>query len=207
MPAAQVFEVRTVSLMHLCRIVILIGVAILLATVRPALTQQNVPPPGGYVPIPNFTGTDAGLDFRNAINDRFSGVQPTAPRVGSVTFANLGPEQDGRLLYCTDCQASQVCAAGGSGAWALGSMGQWQCNAPPVALSLNGTDVLPPYNGTRTNEKNILDFGAIASNARINCSATAAQATITCSGISSSDFAVNQYVALYGAGAAPTVSQ
>ena len=192
--------------MHFCRVGILIGVVVLLSTV-PGFTQQNVPPPGGYVPIPNFTGTDAGLDFRNAINDRFSGVQPTAPRVGNVTFASLGPEQDGRLLYCTDCKASQMCSAGGSGAWALGSMGQWQCNAPPAALSLNGTDVLPPYNGTRTNEKNILDFGAIASNARINCSTTAGQSNITCSGIGTTDFAVNQYIALYGAGASPAVSQ
>ncbi|HVN27891.1 MAG TPA: hypothetical protein VMT64_05360, partial [Candidatus Binataceae bacterium] len=168
---------------------------------------QNLPSPGGYIPIPNFTGSEAGLDFRNAINDRFSGAQAIAPRVGNVTFANLGPEQDGSVLYCKNCQATLPCSAGGSGAWATGIDGQWECNALPVPLAFNGADVLPPYNGTRTNEKNILDFGAIPSTTRINCSTTAGQANITCTGIVSSDFAVNQNVAIYGAGTAPTVSQ
>jgi hypothetical protein len=193
--------------MFLRRIGIFIGIILLSISGSTAFTQQNLPPPGGYIPIPNFTGTDAGFDFRSAINDRFSGVQAIAPRVGNVTFANLGTEQDGAVLYCTDCQPSLVCSAGGSGAWAHGSMGQWQCNEPMAALKLDGTDVLPPYNGTRTNEKNILDFGAIASTARINCTTTAGQANAVCSGVGTSDFAVNQYVALYGAGPAPTVAQ
>jgi hypothetical protein len=191
----------------MCRFSILLTFALLPLFTATAYSQQNMPPPGGYLPIPNFTGTEAGMDFRNAINDRFSGVQPIAPRVGSVPFAGLGPEQDGALLYCNNCQATLPCTAGGSGAWASGTMGQWQCNAPPAALRLDGTDVLPPYNGTHTNEKNILDFGAIASTARINCSTTTGQTNVTCSGIGSSDFAVNQYVALYGAGAAPSVAQ
>ncbi len=193
--------------MHLPRTAIVISVLVLALAASPAHTQQNLPPPGGYQPIPNFTGQDAGLDFRNAINDRFSGVQPIAPRVGSVPFASLGPEQDGAVLYCSDCQATLPCTAGGTGAWASGTMGQWQCNAPIVPLKFNGTDSLPPYNGTRTNEKNILDFGAIASTARINCTTAAGQANITCSGINSSDFAINQYVALYNAGPAASVAQ
>ncbi len=193
--------------MHLPRIALMIGVCTLALYAAPAQSQQNLPPPGGYQPIPNFTGTDAGLDFRNAINDRFSGVQPIAPRVGAVPFASLGPEQDGSLLYCSDCQATLPCTAGGAGAWASGTMGQWQCNSPIVPLKFNGTDALPPYNGTRTNEKNILDFGAIASTARINCGATAGQTNITCTGIGTSDFSVNQNIALYGAGPAPSVSQ
>jgi hypothetical protein len=191
--------------MHLRRIAILIAVYLVMA--NSSASTQNLPSPGGYIPIPNFTGTDAGLDFRNAINDRFSGVQAIAPRVGSVTFANLGPEQDGAVLYCNNCQATLPCSAGGSGAWATGIDGQWECNAQPVPLAFNGTDVLPPYNGTRTNEKNILDFGAIPSATRINCTTTSGQANITCSGVTTSDFAVNQNVALYGAGPAPTVSQ
>ncbi len=194
--------------MHLPRIAIVISTCVLALTASPAgAQQQNLPPPGGYKPIPNFVGTDAGLDFRNAINDRFSGVQPIAPRVGSVLFASLGPEQDGAALYCSDCKATLPCTAGGTGAWASGANGQWQCNAPAVPLKFDGTDALAPFNGTRTNELNILDFGAIASNTRINCSTTAGQANITCTGISSSDFALNQNVALYGAGPAPTVAQ
>ncbi len=193
--------------MHLPRIALIIAVCGLALHASPALTQQNVPPPGGYKPIPNFTGTDAGLDFRNAINDRFSGVQVIAPRVGSVPFASLGPEQDGSLLYCSDCQATLPCTAGGTGAWATGTMGLWQCNSPIIPLRFDGTDVLAPYNGTRTNEKNILDFGAVASTTRINCSATAGQTNVTCTGIGTSDFGVNQNIALYAAGPAPSVSQ
>ena len=112
--------------MFLRLIGIFIGIILLGISGSTAFSQQNLPSPGGYIPIPNFTGTDAGLDFRNAINDRFSGAQIIAPRVGNVTFANLGPEQDGAVLYCTDCQPSLVCSGGGSGAWAHGSMGQWQ---------------------------------------------------------------------------------
>jgi len=193
--------------MGLRRIGIVLGVVLLGISGSSGLTQQNVPPPGGYVPIPNFTGTDAGLAFRNAINDRFSGAQSIAPRAGNVTFANLGPEQDGDILYCIDCKTSTPCSAGGSGALAVGTMGQWQCNPPPAALKLDGTDVLPPFNGTRTNEKNILDFGAVASLSRINCTSSAGQNTITCSGIGSADFTAGQNIALYGAGPAPTVSQ
>ncbi len=189
------------------RICILVAILILPLFTSHASAQQNLPPPGGYKPIPDFTGMAAGLDFRNAINDRFSGVQSIAPRVGTVPFASLGPEQNGAVLYCSDCNATLPCTGGGTGAWASGTLGQWQCNAPPVALKFDGTDVLSPYNGTRSNEKNILDFGAIASTARINCSAIAGQANITCSGIGSSDFALNQYVALYSAGPAPSVSQ
>src|SRR5208283_1594715 len=141
--------------MHLPRIALIVGVCTLALYASPVQSQQNLPPPGGYQPIPNFTGTDAGLDFRNAINDRLSGVQPIAPRVGTVPFANLGAEQDGSLLYCADCQATLPCSPGGTGAWASGTMGQWQCNSPIIPLRFDGTDVLPPYNGIRTNEKNI----------------------------------------------------
>ena len=190
--------------MHLRRIGFLSAI---LALASPALAQQNFPPPGGYHPIPNFIGQDAGLDFRNAINDRLSGTEAIAPRLGAVPFASLGPEQDGSQLYCTDCNATLPCSAGGSGALASGVNGQWQCNMPIVPLKLDGTDTLPPLNGTRTNEKNILDFGAVPSVARINCSTVGGQQNITCTGVGSSDFAINDYVALYGAGAAPTVAQ
>jgi hypothetical protein len=193
--------------MHLLRIALVITVCALAISASTGYSQQNLPPPGGYMPIPNFVGPDAGGDFRSAINDRFSGVQPMAPRVGSVPFASLGAEQDGAQLYCSDCQSTLPCVGGGTGAWALGTKGQWQCNAPPVALRLDGSDVLGPINGTRTNEKNILDFGAIASTARINCTTTSGQSNVICSGIGSSDFALHQYVALYGAGPAPTVAQ
>ena len=63
---------------------------------------QNLPPPGSYQTIPNFTGVGAGLQFREAINQRFSGTQPIAPSIVTPTFSNLPPEQDGMLLFCKD---------------------------------------------------------------------------------------------------------
>src|SRR5258706_12173893 len=120
--------------MHLPRVRVVIGACLLALLSSTVDAQQNLPPAGGYIPIPNFTGDNAGLSFRNAINDRFTGVQPIAPRMGNVTFANLGPEQDGSTLYCTNCKATLPCSAGGPGAWATGAMGQWQCNAPAVPL-------------------------------------------------------------------------
>src|SRR5208282_6423010 len=88
---------------------------------------QNLPPPGAYQPIPNFTGVGAGLQFREAINDRFSGAQPIAPSIASPAFANLPPEQDGMLLFCKDCGSATPCASGGSGAFAFGQGGLWSC--------------------------------------------------------------------------------
>jgi hypothetical protein len=88
----------------------------------------NLPPPGAYKPIPNFTGTNAGEAFRSAINDRFSGTESISPRMVNLSFANLPAEQDGLTIYCTDCQKSSPCAAGGTGAFAFGQNGQWTCS-------------------------------------------------------------------------------
>ncbi len=116
------------------------SLAALLAAVlfSPAIAQvspPNLPPPGGYQPIPNFTGPGAGLEFRTAINDRFSGNQLISPRFANLAFANLPAEQDGLLIYCTDCQRTIPCAGSGSGAWAFGQGGQWTCAAPGAIYS------------------------------------------------------------------------
>ena len=95
--------------------------------------QQNLPPPGAYQPIPDFTGNLAGLAFRGAINDRFSGVQPISPRIVNQTFSSLPAEKDGLLIFCADCQQSIPCAGGGPGALALGENGTWNCTAPNVS--------------------------------------------------------------------------
>ncbi len=94
-----------------------------------AQAPPNLPPPGAYLPIPNFTGVGAGLQFRQAINDRLSGVQTIAPAVVKLAFANLPTEQDGALIYCTNCAMTVPCASGGSGAWAMGQNGSWSCGA------------------------------------------------------------------------------
>src|SRR5437763_8640466 len=118
---------------------LLLWVAIESLMMRPAAGQippPNLPPPGGYQAIPNFTGSSAGLNFRGAINDRFDGTKTISPRVVSVRFINFPAEQDGSLVYCLDCAASIPCAAGGSGAWAFGAKGQWQCSATvPSAIA------------------------------------------------------------------------
>ena len=76
-----------------------------IAMIATALAQAppNLPPPGAYAPIPNFTGVGAGLQFRKAINDRFSGAQQIAPAIASITVSILPAEQDASLFFCKDC--------------------------------------------------------------------------------------------------------
>ncbi len=104
--------------------ILALAIWILLASLVKA---QNLPPPGAYQPIPNFTGVGAGLQFRQAINDRLSGIQPIAPTIVNVAFASFPAEQDGTLIYCNNCTKTIPCAAGGNGAWAMGQNGQWTC--------------------------------------------------------------------------------
>ena len=133
--------------------------------VVPVRAQQNLPPPGAYQLIPDFTGNNAGLSFRGAINDRFAGVQPISPRITNQNFSSLPAEKDGLLIFCKDCKQTIPCANGGPGAWAFGQNGVWTCTAPNTAgnvlfqgqsdallndlgASLNGTFNLKstPYN-------------------------------------------------------------
>ena len=90
-----------------------------------------------YQPIPNFTGIGAGFNFRQAINQRFSGAQSIAPQIVGLPFASLPAEQDGLLLWCKDCQATTPCSAGGAGAWAMGARGAWACAAGALEQDLN----------------------------------------------------------------------
>ncbi len=106
---------------------------VLLAIGVQAQAPPNLPPPGAYQPIPNFAGVGAGLQFRQAINDRLSGAQTIAPAIVRIAFANFPTEQDGAVIYCTNCTKTIPCAAGGSGAWAIGQNGQWMCGAPALS--------------------------------------------------------------------------
>ena len=105
-------------------------IIVCLALRAPLGAQQNLPPGSTYQPIPDFTGANAGLSFRGAINDRFSGAQVITPRVTDQPFSSLPAEQDGSLLFCKDCQPTIPCASGGPGAWAFGQNGVWTCTAP-----------------------------------------------------------------------------
>ncbi len=97
-----------------------------------------------YQSIPNFTGIGAGFNFRQAINQRFSGAQPIAPQFAGLTFASLPAEQDGLLLWCKDCKATAPCSAGGAGAWAKGARGVWSCaiGALEQDLNANGHNII-----------------------------------------------------------------
>jgi hypothetical protein len=115
-----------------------IAIAATIAAAPGRAAGQNLPPAGAYQPIPDFSGTNAGLLFREAINDRLSGAQPISPTFVSLDFANLPAEQDGTLFYCVDCQKVSPCAGGGSGAWALGQNAAWSCAAGASSLSMGG---------------------------------------------------------------------
>jgi hypothetical protein len=131
----------------------------LVALALSSASAQNIPPPGAYQPIPNFTGVGAGLQFREAINNRLSGTQPILPMVVAPSFANLPAEQDGVILYCNDCKRTTPCGNGGEGAWALGTRGQWSCtiNTLESSLNANGNKVTSLANGTVTGDA--LSFG------------------------------------------------
>jgi hypothetical protein len=102
----------------------------------------NLPPADGYKAIPNFTGTNAGLEFRGAVNDRFSGIEAISPRLVKVPFAEFPAAKDGLLLYCADCKPTTPCQGGGPGAWAFVQNSQWTCEpnlASTNSLSAFGT--------------------------------------------------------------------
>jgi hypothetical protein len=192
----------------------LIALATLFSTGALAqIPPLNVPPAAGYVAIPNFNGNEAGAAFRGAVNDRLSGVLPIAPRVISVSFANLAAERDGAVTYCIDCQKTIPCAAGGTGAWAFGQAGQWSCNAPNavanvlyqgqagaqlnsiVGAKLDGSDSISNFNVNA--QLNVREFGATSSTVSVTCNATGGSTNVSCSG--PGDFINGQNVVIFGA--------
>ncbi len=116
--------------MHKSLLKMFLGSLLALATMAAAAAAQ-------YQPIPNFTGIGAGFDFRQAINQRFSGAQPIAPEIVGLPFASLPAEQNGMILWCKDCQATTPCSTGGAGAWALGARGAWMCAGGALEQDLN----------------------------------------------------------------------
>src|ERR1022692_110425 len=124
------------SMLNLTRAFAAVTICILLlslvARVGAQVPPPNLPVPGGFQAMPDYVGTNAGLSFRNAINDRFSGAQPTSPKIVNLHFANLPSEEDGLLIFCRDCQPTIPCSNSGPGAWAFGQNGAWTCTAPNV---------------------------------------------------------------------------
>ena len=62
-------------------------------------------------------------------NQSITGVKTFVPGIilGPVFFVTLPPVTNGAQLYCADCNPTQPCTAGGTGAMAFGLNGIWAC--------------------------------------------------------------------------------
>src|SRR5690348_7379885 len=79
-----------------------------------------------YTPIPNFVGTLAGQQFRNALNNKLNGNDTIAPQLVHLKFANLpATVTNGQFYYVDDGTPGVPCTGGGAGAVATGIAGQW----------------------------------------------------------------------------------
>ena len=185
-------------------IALAVSTLLLAYPVHAQLPPQNLPPPGGYQAIPNFSGPGAGLLFRTAINDRFSGVQQISPRLVTMDFANLPAAQDGLLLYCSDCQKTIPCASGGSGAWAFGQNGQWTCTAPnaPANVLYQGQSGAS-LNGL-TNTGNEAISGTLTASGAANLNGGTSTTTLTASGAAA--LASESVNSIVGSGTTPSLS-
>src|SRR5271155_77515 len=113
--------------------------------------------------IPNFTCNGAGAALLNAINDRFSGAQPSSARLKTLSFTQLPVERDGWSFWCRDCALTNPCTGKGSGATARGENGRYNCAAsavgsgPVTATTLTGSGAGNGSNSiTRMNWDSIL---------------------------------------------------
>lgn len=60
----------------------------------------------------------------------------TATRLAPAAFADLGTPINGSVRYCTNCQATSPCTAGGSGASASRINGAWNCSSGGTGTTL-----------------------------------------------------------------------
>ena len=211
---------------------ILATVLSILLTMLPVLAQAA---------IYNNTVTDA-VTYRSVT---FANL--TVPCVaGHAVSGTCAPQTPFTTVSVTDGQiGGGVCMGGGTGALATLINGQWMCTigatsgagpfspsmvtaaiaGQPITPSsvspskLDGTDTIGPFNGARSGEKNVQDFGAIPSHTMISIGATNGQNTFTGS-LHNSDFLNSDNsgpanpqtnVVVYGAGppaslATPTIS-
>jgi pectate lyase-like protein len=83
-----------------------------------------------YNPIPNFTGTLAGQQFRNALNNKLNGADTISPQLVHRNFAQLpSTVTNGQMYYVDDGATGTPCRGGGSGAIAMGVNGRWVCGS------------------------------------------------------------------------------
>ncbi len=111
----------------------LVFLTIIVTFLAGACFAQDAP----YEAVPNFSGASAGYNFRQSVNQRFSGAVPIEPRIEGAHYASLPSEQNGKLFWCNDCKQTTPCSSGGAGAWAFGRRGQWSCGYPALEADLN----------------------------------------------------------------------
>ncbi len=174
-----------------CKTAIQVAVVLGVLAVLGGFALAQAPPANlstGYQAIPNFSGPGAGMMFRGAINDRFSGVQPISPRLATLGFSNLPAEEDGLLIYCSDCQKTIPCAAGGTGAWAFGQNGQWTCTAPnaPANVLYQGQSGVSLNGLANTGNESVGGNTSIGGTISVAGAATLSSATMTNSAAPSS---------------------
>jgi hypothetical protein len=110
------------------------ALAFALAFAPVAMAQSGGVP--NYQVIPNYSGIGAGQQFRNDINNHLSGVTPIAPRIVTISYSQLPPEQDGQQFYLRDGTAGNPCTGGGHGAYAFGVQGAWVCSGSAITNTL-----------------------------------------------------------------------
>ena len=95
-----------------------------------------------YTPIPNFTGTLAGQQFRNALNNKLNGSDTIAPQVTHLNVSGLpGTAVNGQLYYADDGTPGSVpCTGGGTGSFVQGVNGVWSCQNPPLGLPVSASN-------------------------------------------------------------------
>jgi len=119
------------------------GIALLLVLALVGIARAQ------YTAIPNFTGQTAGQQFRNAINNKFSGADTSSPQLVHLYFYQLpATVTNGVMYYINDGSITSPCAGGGTGAVATGVNGVWNCASSAGALEgFEPANLLPAQTG------------------------------------------------------------
>lgn len=92
---------------------------------------------GSYCVIGTTGSTDVGIESNSQEvlrltttgNVKITGNSNTGVlELGIITFANLGSNSNGSIIYCSDCNKTTPCTFGGTGALAKRLNGTWDCN-------------------------------------------------------------------------------
>jgi hypothetical protein len=73
----------------------------------------------------SFNITGGNLKFSS---DSTNGIPSGTMTLGTITYSNLGSSANGTMWFCSDCQETNPCSGGGSGAIAKKLPSKWTCN-------------------------------------------------------------------------------